>query len=104
MDIRGDTKHDQLPSMYVHITDPTSSDARWAPTMVKNNIISGWPATKDHLHLDIGPYWSYKDDLAVIDGIGMKGRHIIIPKVLKQQALDQLYVNHMGIKKKTTCV
>ena len=54
---------------------------------------------KGQLHLAIRPYWSYKDDLAVIDGIVMKGRHIIIPKVLKQQALDQLHVNHMGIKK-----
>ena len=29
----------------------------------------------------------------------MKGRHIIIPEDVKQQALDQLHVNHMGIKK-----
>ena len=67
--------------------------------MVKNNIISCCPATKDQQHLDVRPYWSYKDDLAAIDSIVMKGRHIIIPKVLKQQALDQLHVNHMGIEK-----
>ena len=66
---------------------------------LKNNIISGWPATKDHLHIDIRPYRSYKDNLAVIDGIVMKSRCIIIPKVLKQQALYQLHLNHMGIKK-----
>ena len=54
---------------------------------------------KDQLHLDIRPYLSYKDDLAVIDGIVMKGRCIIIPKVLKQQTQDQLHVNHMGIEK-----
>ena len=67
--------------------------------MVKNNVISGLPATKDQLHINIRPYWSYKDDLAVIDGIVMKGKHIIIPKVLKQQALDQPLVIHMGIEK-----
>ena len=64
---------------------------------LKNNIISGWLATQ--LHLDIWPYWSCKDDLAVIGGIVIKGRHIIIPKVLKQQALDQIHVNHMGSEK-----
>ena len=53
----------------------------------------------DRLHINIRPYWSYKDDLAVIDSIVMKGRHIIIPEVLKQQVRDQLHVNHMGIKK-----
>ena len=65
---------------------------------LKYNITLGWPTTKDQLHLDIKPYWSYKDDLAVIDGIVMKGRYIIIPKV-QQQALDQLHINHMGIDK-----
>ena len=49
--------------------------------------------------MNIRPYWSYKDNLAVIDCVVMKGRHIIIPESLKQQALDQLHVNHMGIKK-----
>ena len=29
----------------------------------------------------------------------MKGRHIIIPAELKQQVLDQLHLNHMGIEK-----
>ena len=29
----------------------------------------------------------------------MKGRHIIIPAGLNQQALDQLHLNHMGIEK-----
>ena len=63
------------------------------------NIISGWPNTKDQLCLYIRPYWSYKDDLAVIDGILVKDRHIIIPERLKQQVPDQLHINHMGIKK-----
>ena len=47
---------------------------------LKNIIISGWPTTKDQLHINIRPYWSYKDDLVVIDGIVMKDRCTIIPK------------------------
>ena len=66
---------------------------------LKYIIITGWPNTKDQLHIDIRPYGSYKDDLAVIDGVVMKDRCIIIPESLKQQVLDQLHVNHMGIKK-----
>ena len=38
--------------------------------------------------------------MSMIDGVMMKGRHIIIPKVLQQQALDQLHVNHMDIEVK----
>ena len=64
---------------------------------LKNYIIAGWPSTKDELYSDLRPYRSYTDDLAVIDGVVMKGRHIIIPVVLKQQVLDQLPLNHIGI-------
>ena len=64
-------------------------------------IITGWLNTREQLHQDIRQYWSIKDDMTVIDGMIMKGRFIIIPKALKQQALDQLHVNHKGIEKKT---
>ena len=66
---------------------------------LKSFIIAGWPSTKDKLHRDVRPYWSYRDNLAVIDGVIMKGRQIVIPTVLKQQVLDQLHTNHMGIEK-----
>ena len=66
---------------------------------LKSLIITGRPDTKDQLHHNIRPYWSFKDDLAVIDGVTMKGRCIVIPEALKQQTLDQLHVNHMGIEK-----
>ena len=66
---------------------------------LKCSIIAGWLNTRDELLSDLRLYWSYRDDLAVIDGVVMKGKCIIIPAVLKQQVLDQLHTNHMGIKK-----
>ena len=36
-------------------------------------IITGWPDTKDELHADLRPYWSYRDELVVIDSIILKG-------------------------------
>ena len=44
-------------------------------------------------------YWTFRDDMAVIDRAIMKGRHVIIPDILKTQALDQHHINHMGIEK-----
>ena len=67
---------------------------------IKCFILAGWPESKDQLHQDIRPYWSLRDDMAVIDGVIMKGRCIVIPDVLNPQVLDQLYINHMGIDKK----
>ena len=37
------------------------------------------------MHVDLKPYWSYRDELAVIDGVILKGRHIAIPNSLRQQ-------------------
>ena len=39
------------------------------------------------------------DDMAVIDRVMLKDRHIVIPGALPRQALEQLHVNHMGIEK-----
>ena len=66
---------------------------------LKTFIIAGWPHTKDELHTDIRPYWPYRDELAIIGGVILKGRHIIIPDSLKQQVLAQLHTYHMGIEK-----
>ena len=52
--------------------------------MLKTIIITGWPRIRDQLHMDIRPYWSYRGDMAVIDGVVMKGRHIIVPQNLQQ--------------------
>ena len=37
--------------------------------------------------------------MAVIDGVFIKGRCIVIPKALQWQVLKLLHINHMGIKK-----
>ena len=47
-------------------------------------IISGWPDSRDKLLVDLQPYWSYRDELVVIDGVILKGRHIIMQNSLRQ--------------------
>ena len=49
--------------------------------------------------MDLQPYWSYREKLAVIDGLIIKGKCNIIPNSLKEQVLSQLHTNHMGIEK-----
>ena len=63
------------------------------------NIIAGWPDSKDEINAELKLYWAYRDELAVLDGIILKGRCIIIPNSLRQQVLNQLHTNHMGIEK-----
>ena len=42
---------------------------------------------------------TFRDDMAVIDWVIIKGRHMVVLVVLQKQALQHLHVNHMGIEK-----
>ena len=66
---------------------------------LKHFIITCWPNRKVEISAELKLYWSYRDELVVIDGVILKDRCIIIPNSLRQQVLNQLHTNHMGIEK-----
>ena len=41
-------------------------------------------------------YHTFKDELAIMDGITMIGEGVIIPDILQQQAIKQLHVKHIS--------
>ena len=96
---RHHTKCDKHTRMCLHGTNTMASTQDDHLQCLKSCVITGWPSTKDELYVNLKPYWLYRDELAVIDGIVLKDRHIGIPNSLRQQVLDQLHTNHMGIKK-----
>ena len=78
------------------LQDATSKDQH-----LKEYVIQGKPDSKNQLPQDIGTYWMFRDDMAVIDEVVIKGKHIVILKALLQQVLKQLHIKHMGIKNYT---
>ena len=58
--------------------------------------MKGWLESKDNTALNLRPYWTFRDDMAVIDGVLLKGRCMVIPNTLQKQALEQHHINHMG--------
>ena len=66
---------------------------------LKEGIIKGWPENKDNLPQNLRPYWTFQDDMAIIDRVMIKGRFIVIPDKLQKQVLQQLHINHMGMEK-----
>ena len=48
---------------------------------------------------DMRTYWTFQDDMAVIDGVMLKGLCIEILQLLQRQTLWKLHVNHLGINK-----
>ena len=64
-------------------------------------IVMGWPETIKELPLEVRQYWSFRDELSVIDGIIMKGKSIVIPQKMQKDILKQLHTAHLGVDKTT---
>ena len=45
-------------------------------------IVQGWAESKDQLSQDIRAYWIFRDDIAVITGVVIKGRCIVLSELL----------------------
>ena len=45
-------------------------------------IMDGWPSTRREPLSKVRPYWSYRGELAIENGLIMKGETVVIPKTL----------------------
>ena len=61
-------------------------------------ITNGWPKQKSDLTGEILSYWSFQEELSV-NGTIYKGHRIVIPKLMRQEILENLHQSHMGISK-----
>ena len=71
------------------------------PTLnaIKEIVYQGWPTNIKDLPVDMRPYWSYRDELAMEAGVLFKGRQIVIPESMREDILTQLHIGHQGIEK-----
>ena len=48
-------------------------------------ILQGWPESRRELQ----PYWSYRDEVSIENGILLKGDSILIPKSMQTETLEK---------------
>ena len=65
---------------------------------LKSAILCGWPSQKS-CPSEIMPFWTYQEELTVVDGLIMRGERIVVPKVLRPEMLKRIHEGHMGIEK-----
>ena len=63
------------------------------------SLMKGFPMTKDECHDAFKPYFNYREELTVVDGLVLKGQHFVIPSKLSQSCLARLHTAHMGVNK-----
>ena len=83
--------------MYINTRYTRSNSQKCIPARAQVKIIQGWLHKKENMAQDIQKYWPIRQELAVIDGVDIKGKQIII--LSQMQILSQLHSNHIGIKK-----
>ena len=59
-------------------------------------IISGWPESKCQLPQSACPYWTFKDEMTVQDGLIYKGTQVVIPPGMRGDMLKKIHVAHLG--------
>ena len=55
--------------------------------------------TKDECCDAVKPYFNYREELTVVDGLVLKGQHIVILNKLRLSCLARLHIAHMGVNK-----
>ena len=73
----------------------TNHDPVLAP--LRDLIVSGWPDKFKTLLKLLRPYWSYRDELSVEDGVILKGgEQVLIPTSMQDFIFKALHAGHQG--------
>ena len=62
-------------------------------------IKEGWPDHRDSCPPAVKPFWNYRDELSVMEGLLFKGERIVIPVALRKDMLKRVHIGHMGMVK-----
>ncbi|CAH8629063.1 unnamed protein product [Dicrocoelium dendriticum] len=63
---------------------------------LRDVILNGWPETKKQLPKELTPYFNFRDELTVCDGLLFKGSRILIPSSLRKEMLEHVHRAHLG--------
>ena len=64
---------------------------------LKALIMDGWPNHRSDLPQSVTPYFTYRDELTVQDGIVLRGERVVIPTSMRPEIIQKVHAGHMGI-------
>ena len=67
--------------------------------ILKHTIMQGWPKTIKQVPPELQPYWTFREELTIEDGLILKGTRIVIPSKQCQAILKQIHKGHLGLNK-----
>ena len=67
--------------------------------LLKHTITQGWPSYIKEVPCVIQSYWTFREELAIEDGIILKGTRIVIPAKKWEAVLKLKHEGHLGLNK-----
>jgi transposase InsO family protein len=62
-------------------------------------VSKGWPSDTAMIDQNVKPYYSFREELSLANGLLLKGNRIVVPKVLRQEMKELIHQGHQGIEK-----
>ena len=92
-DVETDVCETTLDKIHIHSkTDSTLS-------LVMRYILDGWPGNANECAESAQPYFTYREELTIVDGLLVKGNRIVIPTDMRHDCLETLHAPHLGLQK-----
>ena len=66
--------------------------------LLKHIVQTGWLQDICDLLKEIQPYWTFREEMTIEDGLLLKGTHIIIPQTLHKEMIQLLHTGHLGLE------
>ena len=83
------------PNRLESLQEETKGDSMLAE--LTDLIITGWPDSMQDLAEHLQPYWCFRDELTMLDGLVMKGNRVVIPTSMRPGTLSRLHDAHQGL-------
>ena len=80
------------------VSDQKMSDLRAStasdPDMQQRIAVlkEGWPNRRNSCPPLVKPFWNYRDELSVMEGLVLKGERIVIPVALRKDMLKRVHI------------
>ena len=67
--------------------------------LLKHTITQGWPSTIKEVPNVLQPYWTFREELTVEDGLILKSTRIVILTKKLEALLKLIHEGHLGLNK-----
>ena len=67
--------------------------------VLARTVTNGWPQYRNQCPDNIAPFWNFRDEIVVFNGVLLKGNRVIIPKNIQAEILVKIYTGHQCIEK-----